>query len=111
MNVVLSKQETVERLKRAVEDRHQCSAVHARTVPVHEQVDGQTVWQGEVEVFDITGHPQARHCYAWIEKNAAGDHSSERVFAVLDAPPVDSPQAAVAANLTAETPGSNTSSA
>jgi hypothetical protein len=101
------KQETVERLQRAVEQRHQCSAVHARTVPVHEQVDGQTIWQGEVEVFDITGHPQAKHCYAWIQDEGA-DHSRERIFAVLDAPPVDSPQAAVRTNMTVEIPGANT---
>jgi hypothetical protein len=100
------KQETVERLRRAVEQRHQCSAVHARTVPVHEQVDGQTIWQGEVEVFDITSHPQAKHCYAWIQNEA--DNSQERIFAILDAPPVDSPQAAVRANMSAQAPGANT---
>ena len=55
---------------------------------------GRTVWRGEVEVFDLTGHPRAKRCYAWIhreEKNDAG----ERIVAVLEIPPVVSAETAV----------------
>lgn len=48
-----SKTEYIERLKLAVEHLHKCSARHLETVPVHETFQGQTVWQGEVEVFEI----------------------------------------------------------
>jgi hypothetical protein len=36
--------------------------------PVHETFQGQTVWAGEVEVFDLVGHPKAKRCYAWAHK-------------------------------------------
>jgi hypothetical protein len=38
--------------------------MHRATVPVHEVFRGKTVWQGDVEVFDINGHPKAKRCYA-----------------------------------------------
>jgi hypothetical protein len=34
------------------------------TVPVHEVFNGQTVWQGEVEVFDLHRHPKAKRAYS-----------------------------------------------
>jgi hypothetical protein len=72
-----------------VEHLHQCSAVHVQTVPVHETFQGQTVWQGEVEVFDIIGHPKAKRCYGW----SYGE--PEEFITILELPPVKSPQSAV----------------
>lgn len=34
-------------------------------MPVREMHNGQTVWDGIVEVFDLTGHPKANRIYAW----------------------------------------------
>lgn len=72
-----------------MEHLHQCSAVHVQTVPVHETFQGQTVWQGEVEVFDIIGHPKAKRCYGW----SYGE--PEEFITILELPPVKSPQSAV----------------
>jgi hypothetical protein len=87
-------------LQSAIEQRHQCLAIHREGVYVHETVDGQTIWEGDVEVFDLTGHAEAQRCYAWShrEKRVSGhvlnsDHF--RLITVLGKRPVDSPQMAV----------------
>jgi len=52
------------------------------------------VWQGEVEVFDLHGHPKAKRAYAWSHLDGAKGEN-ERFVAVLEIPPVDSAQRAV----------------
>jgi hypothetical protein len=34
---------------------HGCGSKHVETVPVIERYQGKTVWEGEVEVFDLIG--------------------------------------------------------
>jgi len=65
---------------------HDCGADHASTVPVHEIFQSQTVWRGEVEVFDLTGHPKAKRAYALSHLDEPDD-SGERFVAVLEIPP------------------------
>ncbi|MFN2529678.1 MAG: hypothetical protein ABR555_00115 [Pyrinomonadaceae bacterium] len=78
---------------------HGCDAVYVETVPVHEDFQGQTIWEGEV--FDIRGHPKAKRGYGW--GHVTGEHDqSRRYFTVLDLPPVDSPQSAVKAAIASE---------
>jgi hypothetical protein len=60
-------------------------------VLVVETFQGSTVWKGEVEVFSLTGHPKASKGYAWAFDKAKGSE----VIAVLELPPVISPQTAV----------------
>ena len=103
--VVLSKQNKLnhgELLQAAIEQRHQCSAVHRETVHVHETVEGRTVWEGEVEVFELAGHAEAERCYAWShsEMGITGkvlNSDNLRLITVLGKRPVDSPQMAVRA--------------
>ena len=61
---------------------------------VHETHAGQTVWEGEVQVFELISHPEATRCYAWSYEVP---DSKRRFVAVLHKPPVDSPVAAVRA--------------
>jgi hypothetical protein len=91
---VANKQEYIERLKLAVEHLHNCSAVHVSTVPVHEKFKGQTVWRGEVEVFDLTGHPKSKRAYGWSHREGQ-NNEGERFVAVLEIPPVISAETAV----------------
>ena len=56
-----------------------------------EVFEGQTAWEGTVEVFDLVAHPQAKRAYAWSYR----DGDQNRTSAVLEIPPVDSPQNAV----------------
>ena len=93
--------EYIERLKLVVEHLHKCSARHLETVPVHESAQGEIVWKGDVETFEITVHPQANIAYGW--SHASGkDDSDERFVAVLQISPADSPVNAVRVSVVKE---------
>src|SRR5882724_12599010 len=62
--------------------------------PVYEVFQGKTVWQGDVEVFDLTGHSKAKRAYAWSHLDGANDERT-RFVAVLEIPPVVSAETAV----------------
>jgi hypothetical protein len=98
---VENKQDYISRLQVAVSQLHGCGAVYRETVPVHEVFQGQTVWQGEVEVFDLTGHPKAKRAYGWSHREGKDDQG-ERFVAVLEIPPVVSPVTAVRASIMAD---------
>jgi len=55
-------------------------------------IDGQTVWKGDVEVFELTGHAEAKKCYAWLYED---ESKRARHVTVLDKHPVSSPEMAV----------------
>jgi hypothetical protein len=67
-------------------------------VTVHEIFQGQTVWHGEVEVFDLTGHPEAKKAYGWSRRDGVRDRT-ERLVTVLELAPVVSPITAVRASI------------
>src|SRR5262245_41098251 len=89
LNAVANKQEYLDRLQMVIEHLHQCSAAYRETVPVHETFRGETVFNGDVEVFDLTKHPKAKTCYGW----SYGE--PEQFVTVLELPPVKSAQDAV----------------
>jgi len=66
-NAVANK-EYIERLQMVIRQLHECDAVHIGTQPVKEVFQGQTIWDGRVEVFDVTGHPRAKRAYAWSQE-------------------------------------------
>ena len=80
--------------------QHGCYATYVETVPVVEEFQGETIWQGDVEVFDLVGHPKATRGYGWgyVETEEGG----RRYFTVLELPPVESPQNAVRAAIRSE---------
>ncbi len=86
-------------LRQAVERLHNCLAVHAGSAPVEEVFKGQAVWKGHVEIFDLTGHPKASRAFAWEHGTDVG---TIRYHAVLEIPPVESPETAVRAVIVAE---------
>lgn len=81
-------------LKKVILRLHGCEADHVGEAHVKEVFQGQTVWEGEVEVFNLRGHPKAKRCFAWAH---ATDDKGKRYVAVLELPPVDSAQTAVRA--------------
>ncbi len=89
----------IERLHDAIRRLHGCESVHIETVPIKDVFQGKVVWEGEVEVFNLTGEFGERHCYAWSQPE---DDGSERFFAVLKTPPIDSPIDAVRAMIASE---------
>lgn len=89
--------EKSEDLKRGIESQHGGTATFVESVLVKENYRGQTVWQGVVDVFDLTGNPHATRAYAWSEPIQGSE--KRKVFAVLHVPPVDSPLQAVRATI------------
>jgi hypothetical protein len=55
----------IEELQDAIRRLHGVEATHVETVPVKEVFGGETVWDGNVEVFDLHDHPVAKKVYAW----------------------------------------------
>jgi hypothetical protein len=88
-----------EYLATAIRKLHGCDSKWVAAVPVLERHDGRTVWDGEVQVFDLIGHTTATRCYAWSHLT---DEGKDRVLAVLHVAPVDSPAAAVRAAIVSD---------
>ena len=90
----MANKDYIERLKQVIFHLHKSDAQHVESVPVEEIFGGKVIWKGVVEVFTLANHPKAKRCFAWSHK-AGKDDSDERFVAVLEIPPVDSPQTAV----------------
>lgn len=90
-------QPKTENLKRAIETLHACQASYIEDIAVIEKFGQDTVWEGFVSVFDIKGHGKADKCYAW--SSPIEGSKKRRFYAVLNTPPVDSPQKAVRASI------------
>ncbi len=89
----------IAELQKAIRAMHGCESRHVESVPVHEVFRGETAWQGTVAVFDLIGHAKAKRCYAWSYQ----DGNETKSTAVLEIPPVDSPQTAVKVAIAAKT--------
>jgi hypothetical protein len=90
----VNKSDYISRVQVAVSQLHDCGATWRETAPVHEIFQGKTVWQGDVEVFDLHDHPKAKRAYAWSHREGKNDEG-ERFVAVLEIPPVESAVTAV----------------
>jgi hypothetical protein len=93
-------QEYIDRLAMVIRQLHDCGCTWVETVPVHEVFNGQTVWKGDVEVFNVA-HPKAKRAYAWSHLDGNQDERT-RFVAVLEIPPVDSALTAVRVSLVKE---------
>jgi hypothetical protein len=97
--LMAGKQEYLKRLQEAIQQQYKCRATHRRTVAVHEVVKGKTVWNGNLEVFWLTGHPGAKRCFAWSCREG---ETNEQIVAILENPPVIGPATAVRTAIAAE---------
>jgi hypothetical protein len=88
----------VQSLQTAIKAMHGCDSRFVESIQVHEVFQGQTAWQGTVQVFDLVGHTKAKRVYAWQYDD---DDKQTKTVAVLEIPPVDSPQTAVKAAIVA----------
>jgi hypothetical protein len=87
-------------LIQAIKRLYGCKATHVETVPVIEEFQGKVIWQGEPEVFNVN-HRQAKRAYAWAHDDGEGG-KGKKFVAVLERPPVSSPQTAVKAAIMSE---------
>jgi hypothetical protein len=91
----------IAELKAVILNLHGCNATHVESVPVVEEFQGETVWEGTVEVFETRDHPKAKRIYAWGHVTGEDDQA-RRYVCVLELPPVTSPQTAVKAGIISE---------
>jgi hypothetical protein len=91
----------IEELRDVIHRLHGVEATHHESVPVREVFNGETVWEGIVEVFRIKGHPKTDTVYAWLHDT--GDPEKPfRPVTVLRIHPALSPLAAVRAFIVQE---------
>ena len=46
-------------------DLHGCESTWIESVLATETFEGQTLWDGTIEVFELIDHPTSTRCYAW----------------------------------------------
>jgi hypothetical protein len=90
----------IKALERAIFDLHGCKAKWVESIPVKEVFEGETAWEGVVEVFDLEDHPRAKRCYAW--SYGVEGSKKRKFFVVLHEGPVKSAQDAVRAAIVSE---------
>jgi hypothetical protein len=86
----------IEELKDVIHKLHGVHSTHRQSIPVKEVFNGQTVWEGIVEVFDLHGHDKADTAFAWTHATDDPD-TPRRSVTVLKIPPAVSPETAVRA--------------
>ena len=84
----------IDELQNAIRELHGTEATHVETVPVKETFQGQTVWEGDVEVFDLADHPKASRVYAWSHDTGDSENPRQHIT-VLQIPPATTPLRAV----------------
>jgi hypothetical protein len=87
----------INSLENAIRWLYKCQAVHIKTVFVDERFEGQIIWQGEVEVFQIDGLARVSRCY--VIKLEGNDGAFSPLF-LLDQWPVTSLKTAVQTMIT-----------
>jgi hypothetical protein len=88
----------ISALQDAIRHLHGLEATWIESVPVRETHEGETVWDGEVQVFSVE-HPTAKRIYAWSHETKG---RKRRFHAVLGAKPIDNPVMAVRAAIMSE---------
>ena len=87
-------------LQNAIWQLKHCKSKYVESVVVSETTAGlptSPFGEGELAVFEICDHPQAKRAYAWSYR--AGIHL--RFVVVLESPPITSPKTAVEAAIAA----------
>lgn len=86
----------IQCLRDVIQQTHHCVSRYAQAVSVKEELNGQVLWEGKVEVFDLAAHPTARQCYGWSYKD---DKCRLQYVTFLRLAPTETAQAAVKAFL------------
>ena len=91
----------IKELQDVIRKLHGTESTHVETVPVIETFNGQTIWEGEVEVFDLHDHPSASRIYAWSH-DTDDPSNPKRHVTVLHLPPAITPRKAVQASIVSD---------
>ena len=93
--------ERIDAIKQAVEKTEKCRATHVESVVVRDKYEGETVWEGVVETFQLHEHPRAKRAYAWRRRQGSGEKREDEFTVVIGVPPINSAQDAVRAAIVA----------
>ena len=90
----------IETLQQAIEALYYCKATFKEKTHITEAFEGDTVWKGDVYIFDLVGQPDSQIAYGWsspIEKS-----ENKRIYAILHVPPIESAKDAVRASIASD---------
>ena len=88
----------IEQLRELIEREYGTTAKHVETVAVLETFNGETIWDGEVEVFDVPEFSDADQVFAWD----FDDDSGQQQVTVAQIPPATTPENAVKAYIVSQ---------
>lgn len=91
----------ITELQAVIRRLHGVESKHVESVPVKETFQGETIWEGIVEVFELHGHLTAPRVYAWSH-NTDDPKKPRRHVTVLHVAPITSAVAAVRAVIVQE---------
>jgi hypothetical protein len=91
----------IEELQGVIRKLHGAEAKYRESVHVKEVFNGETVWEGIVEVFDLIGHPKTSTVYAWTNETGDPENPKHHVT-VLHLGPIRSALDAVRAAIVQE---------
>jgi len=86
--------EYIDNLSKAITAMHECRCSHFGTEHIKEEFEGKDVWEGDVEIFQLEGHPKANVAYGWGWQD---DKDEIQYIGVLNVPPIESAADAVKA--------------
>lgn len=84
----------IKNLGEAITAMHECRCSHFGTEHVKETHNGETLFDGNVEIFQLEGHPDASVAYGW---GWQGEDDEIQYIGILQISPVDSAANAVKA--------------
>ena len=91
----------IQELKDVIRRLHGVNSEHVESVPIKEEFQGKTVWEGVVEVFNLVDHPTAFRVYAWAH-DTDDPSNPRRHITVLHSRPIQSARDAVRAAVVQE---------
>jgi hypothetical protein len=91
----------INELRETIRSLHGTNSKHVDSVPVKETWQGNTVWEGIVEVFELDSHPTAARAYAWSHDTGDPKRPTRHVT-VLHGGPITSAVEAVRAAIIQE---------
>ena len=98
----MNSREQREKLKEAIERKALCQVKYLNTQPLRLVADGQITWKGNVEVFQLDGHPEAKIAFGW---GVPVDENKTEFITVIGRPPLETPVQAVKAYLASKDRG------
>jgi len=87
-------QEKTKKMREIINNLYGSESEYVDSVLVRDVFNGETVWEGVVEVFDLVDHPKASKCYVWAYPD---NNKDTKYIAVINVPPINKPLDAIRA--------------